>query len=66
MHLRAPATSRETSALLWGVALGLYVFLFMLAVGISMGVSAITSALSAFAVFLAIVLFGDDPRRSRQ
>ena len=48
------------------MGLGLYVFLFMLAVGISMGVSAITSALSAFAVFLAIVLFGDDPRRSRQ
>jgi len=63
MHLRAPALGRETSAIVWGVGLGFYVWVFALAVGVTMAVSVIAAILSAAVVFFAVLLFGDDARR---
>ena len=64
MHLRGPALSRETSAIIWGVGLAFYVFVFMLAVGVSLGVSVVASILSAVVIFFTVLLLGDDARRA--
>lgn len=59
MHApRAPATSPGTQALLWAVGLGLYVFLFMLALSISMATSIVTSIVCAIIVFFAVRIYG--------
>lgn len=63
MHLRGPALSRETTSVIWAVGLGFYVFIFMLAVGVSLGVSVVASILSAAAIFFVVLLLGDDARR---
>jgi len=59
MALRAPSTDRGLSAFLWAIGLGLYVWLFSLAVGVSNALSAIIAALAAGAIFLFVRVYGE-------
>ena len=67
MHLRMPSIARGITSFLWAVGLGLYLWLGMLAVGVSGATAFIFSALAACAIFLYVRLFGEDevrpPRR---
>ena len=69
MHLRMPSSDRGVTSFLWAFSLGLYVWLGMLAIGISGATAFIFAALSAGAIFLYVRLYGGDevrsPRRSR-
>ena len=66
MPPRAPSTDRGLSAVLWAVALGFYVWLFALAVGVSGAESAILAALAAGGVFLLVRVYGEkDYRKPR-
>jgi hypothetical protein len=60
VHLRPPSIDPGTSAGLWGVGLGLFIFLGMISLGVSHVVSLIVGALSAFAIFLYVRLYGRD------
>jgi hypothetical protein len=59
VHLRMPSIDRGVTSFLWGVGLGLYVWLFLVAVGVSGATSFILGALSALGIFLFVRLFGD-------
>ena len=59
--------SAETSAVVWAVVIGLYVFLFMLGVSISLGTSIVISICSAAVTFFAVLLYGRSaPSRDRR
>jgi len=63
-HLRPPAFSQGTSAFLWGLFLGAFIWLGMLAVGISGATSFIVGAVSGFGIFVYVRAFGgDEPAR---
>ena len=64
MHLRLPAFSQGAVALLWAIGLGLYVFLLMLGISVSTGVSLIVSLISGIIMFFVILLFGQDRPRA--
>jgi hypothetical protein len=57
---------RGAVSLLWALALGLYIWLFALAVGVSGALAALIAALSAGAIFLFVRVYGEkDVRRRR-
>ena len=58
VHLRLPAIDPGVSAFVWGLVVGLYVWLFMLGVGVDHGTSLIIGLLTLGAVFLVIRLYG--------
>jgi len=60
MHLRMPSIDRGVTSFLWALGLGLYLWLGMLAIGISGATAFIFAALAAGAIFLFVRLFGDD------
>jgi len=65
MHLpRPPSIDRGTSAGLWAVGFGLYIFLGALAVGVSLGTSFIVSIVAIGLIFLFIRIYGADERRA--
>jgi hypothetical protein len=70
-HLRPPASSHGTSSFLWALGLGLFIFVGMLAISISMATSLIVAIVCGTLIFFFVRLFGDDtpfrqrsPRRS--
>jgi hypothetical protein len=63
MHLRMPAFDRGVTSFLWGFGFGLYLWLGMLAIGISGATAFIVSAVAAGAIFLFVRLKGDDEVR---
>lgn len=64
MHLRQPSFDRGVTSFLWAFGLGLYLWLGMLALGVSGATAFIFSLLAAGAIFLFVRLFGgDDVRR---
>ena len=60
MHLRAPAFSPGFMAFVWGLVLGSYIIVGMLAIGISQGTSLVTGILSGFLIFFYVRLRGAD------
>jgi hypothetical protein len=60
MHLRMPSIDRGVTSFLWAFGLGLYLWLGMLAIGISGATAFIISAVAACAIFLYVRLFGED------
>jgi len=60
MHLRMPAFSPGFSAFVWGLVLGSYIILGMLAIGISKGTSLVTGVLAGFLIFFYVRLTGAD------
>ena len=55
---RPPAFSQGTSAFLWALGLGTFILLLMLGIAVPLGTSIIVSCVSGFAIFFAILLFG--------
>ena len=60
MHLRPPSIDHGVISFLWAFVLGLYIWLGMLAVGISKAPSFILAAVSAFLIFLYVRIYGED------
>ena len=64
MHLpRPPSIDRGTSAGLWAIGFGLYIFLGALAVGVGLGTSFVVTIVATGLIFLYIRLYGADERR---
>jgi amino acid permease len=69
MKLRAPSIDPGVTSFLWAFGLALYLWLFMLAVGVDGATAAILAALSFFAIFLFVRLRGEEelpPYRARR
>jgi hypothetical protein len=65
MHFRMPAMDHGFVSFLWGVGLGAFIWIGLLAVGVSRPTSFVVALLSAFGIFLFVRLRGQDrPRRS--
>jgi hypothetical protein len=60
VHLRLPAIEPGVRAFIWAFVCGLYLWLFMLGVGVSQGTSLVLSLLAFGAFFLCIRLYGVD------
>lgn len=64
VHLRLPAIDHGVTSFLWAFGLGLYLWLGMLAIGVSKPTAFILAAVAAFLIFLYVRLYGEDePRR---
>ena len=69
MKLRPPSIDPGLTSFLWAFGLSLYLWLFMLAVGVDGATAAILAAVSFFAIFLFVRLCGEDellPYRARR
>ena len=62
MHLRLPSIDPGVRAFLWALALALYIWLGLLAIGVDGGTSLIVGLLSFGAIFLFVRLYGGDAR----
>ena len=60
MHLRLPAIEPGVRAFIWAFVCALYLWLFMLGVGVAQGTSLVLSLLAFGAFFLCIRLYGVD------
>jgi hypothetical protein len=60
MKLRAPSIDPGVTSFLWAFGLALYLWLFMLAVGVDGALAVILSALSFCAIFLFVRLRGEE------
>ena len=60
MHLRLPSIDPGVRAFLWALFLGLYVWAFLLAIGIDKGTSTVLGLLSFGGIFLLVRIFGGD------
>ena len=61
---RPPAFSHGFVSLVWGVGLGAFVWIGLLAVGASMGFAVLFGVIAAVAIFFYVRLFGDSGYRS--
>ena len=65
VHLRPPALDHGVVSFLWGFGLGLFIWLGLLAVGVSGATAFIFAALSAAGIFFFVRLFGEEDLRRR-
>jgi hypothetical protein len=59
-HLRPPAFGPGFIALVWGLGLGVYVFLGLLAIGVSSGSALLFAVLASVLIFFYVRLYGAD------
>ena len=59
MHLRLPAIEPGVKAFVWALLLSLYVWGFLLAVGVDKGTSTVLGLISFGAIFLCVRVFGE-------
>lgn len=59
-HLRPPAFSPGFTSFLWGVGLGIFIWLGLLAIGISSGTAFLFGVVAAVLIFFYVRLFGAD------
>ena len=62
---RPPAFSHGFTSFLWGAGLGVFVWIGLLAVGVSGGASILFGIIAGVLIFFYVRLFGDDPLRRR-
>jgi hypothetical protein len=62
---RPPSIDHGVISFLWGVGLGLYVWLGLLAVGVSGATAFIFGLISAFCIFLLVRILGEQQLRRR-
>jgi hypothetical protein len=62
VHFRLPSIDPGVRAFLWALILALYVWGFMLAVGVAQGTSLVFGLLALGAFFLYVRLYGGDER----
>jgi hypothetical protein len=64
MHLRPPSIDPGITSFIWALVFGLFIWVGLLAVGISQATALVIGALSFGAIFLFVRLNGgDDPVR---
>ena len=63
MHLRMPSFDRGLTSGLWAIALGLYIILFGVGVGVDAAVAVIVGGLAAAAIYFFIRIYGEEPLR---
>jgi hypothetical protein len=66
VHLRAPSISPGGQAFLWALTFTIYMWLFMLGVGVDGAVAAIVAVVAGAAVFLLVRLYGEDLTRRKR
>ena len=67
MHLRPPSIDHGVVSFLWAFGLGLFIWLGLLAIGVTGATAFIFAALSAGAIFLYVRLYGEErPVRQRR
>ena len=59
MHLRPPSIDRGVTSFLWAFGLGLYIWLGLVAIGVSSATAIIIGALSLGGSFLFVRTYGD-------
>lgn len=59
MHLRLPAIEPGVKAFVWALLLSLYIWAFMLAVGVDKGTSTVIGLVSLGAIFLCVRVYGE-------
>ena len=59
MHLRLPAIEPGVKAFVWALLLSLYIWGFMLAVGVDKGPSTVLGLISFAAIFLCVRIYGE-------
>ncbi len=59
MHLRPPSIDRGVTSFVWAFGLGLYIWIGLLAIGVSSATAFIVGVLSVGAIFLFVRTFGD-------
>jgi len=64
-HLRPPSVSHGFAAFLWGFCLGAFIWLGMLAVGVTGATSFIVGAVSGVLIFLLVRVYGAGGRRDQ-
>jgi hypothetical protein len=60
---RAPAFSPGFKAFVWGVTLGAFIWIGLLAIGVSNGSAFLFGVVGAVVIFFYVRLFGPDPLR---
>lgn len=60
VHVRAPSIDKGVVALIWAVALGAYLYFFLVAVGSSGVFAFVISAISAAGIWLFVRTRGED------
>ena len=60
MHLRPPSIDRGVTSFLWALGLGLFIWLGLVAVGVSSGTALILALISFGAIFLFVRTQGED------
>jgi len=60
MHLRLPSIDPGVRAFLWALSLALYIWGFLLAIGIDKGTSTVLGLLSLGGIFVLVRIFGGD------
>jgi amino acid permease len=66
VHLRPPSIAPGVQAFLWALTFTIYMWLFMLAVGVDGAVSAIVAVVAGAGCFLLVRLYGEDVTRRRR
>ena len=59
MHLRLPAIEPGVKAFVWAFLLSLYIWGFMLAVGVDKGTSTVVALVALGAIFLCVRVYGE-------
>jgi hypothetical protein len=60
---RPPAFSPGFTSFVWGVCLGAYIWVGLLAIGVSSGTAFLFALVAGAAIFFYVRLFGADPLR---
>ena len=63
---RPPHVAPGSQAFIWALVFAVYIWLFMLGVGVSNAVSALVAAVAGGGVFLLVRHYGEDLTRSRR
>jgi hypothetical protein len=59
VHLRLPAIEPGVKAFVWALLLSLYIWAFMLAVGVDKGTSTVLGLIAFGAIFLCVRIYGE-------
>jgi hypothetical protein len=60
VHLRPPSIDRGITSFLWAFGLALFIWLGLVAVGVSKGTALLLALLSFGAIFLFVRIYGED------
>ncbi len=63
MHLRPPSFSHGFTSFLWGFGLGLFVWIFLLSVGVSGGTAFLLGLVCGIGIFFYVLVYGGEQYR---